>query len=434
MRILVVNAGSSSLKLRVLEGAADTVTGSADLPVLQGAADLAALKDALESAGPVDAVGHRVVHGGTMFSAPVVVDASVRKRLASLTDLAPLHQPKSLAALDAVTTVLGPVPAVACFDTAFHASIPDAGATYALPAEWRQRWALRKYGFHGLSHSYVSRRAVSLLGLGPGSRVVTCHLGAGASLCAVLDGRSVDTTMGFTPLDGLVMATRSGSVDPGLVLWLESHAGMPPAEVADTLENRSGLFGLAGTADMREALARASAGDARAVLARDVYLHRLRGLVATMAAALGGLDALVFTGGVGENSAEIRSRAMDGLGFLGVEVDEAANSGAAADDREIGAAGAAARTLVIAAREDLEIAAQVRSVLKDRGYLSPIRVAMTRGEPSWASLRTGAVRVGVCCLLRAVSSAARRGGCFMIAKVFTPSRILAANPKRCTCD
>jgi acetate kinase len=262
-----------------------------------------------------------------------------------------------------VSSVLPGVPAVACFDTAFHATIPVAAATYALPTEWRQRWTLRKYGFHGLSHAYVSRRSVDLLGRDlAGSRIVSCHLGAGASLCAVLDGRSVDTTMGFTPLDGLVMATRSGSVDPGLVLWLEQHAGMPPSELAATLEYRSGLLGLAGTADMREILSRAAAGDERAVLARDVYLHRLVGYVASMAAALGGVDVLVFTGGVGENSPEIRGRAMDGLGFLGVRGDAALND-AGDGDREIGAPEAPARSLVISAREDLEIARQVRGVL-----------------------------------------------------------------------
>ena len=261
----------------------------------------------------------------------MLVTAEVRRRLESLTDLAPLHQPKSLAALDAVTAVLPDTPAVACFDTAFHATIPAAAATFALPAEWRARWTLRRYGFHGLSHAYVSRRAAELTGhTAPGApgglRVVTCHLGAGASLAAVHGGRSVDTTMGFTPLDGLVMATRSGSVDPGLVLWLEEHAGMPPRELAATLENRSGLTGLAGTGDMREVLSRAAAGDARAVLGRDVYLHRLRASIAAMAAAMDGLDVLVFTGGVGENSPEVRSRAAAGLGFLGVAVDESRNT------------------------------------------------------------------------------------------------------------
>jgi acetate kinase len=357
--VLVVNAGSSSLKLRMLS-ADDEVTGGADLTVTRGQADLAGLEDAIGSLGTVSAVGHRIVHGGDIFTGPVLIDARVRQQLGALVDLAPLHQPKSLAAVDAVQSLLPDVPAVACFDTAFHATIPDAAATFALPAEWRQRWTLRRYGFHGLSHAYVSRRAASFLGALP--RVVSCHLGAGASLAAVRDGRSVDTTMGFTPLDGLVMATRSGSVDPGLLLWLEEHVGTPPAELAATLEYRSGLYGLAGTGDMREVLSRAAAGDSRAALAREVYLHRLRALVASMAAAMDGLDALVFTGGVGENSAEIRSRAMAGLGFLGVREDAARNADGSGD-REIGADGAGVHALVIAAREDLEIARQARHVL-----------------------------------------------------------------------
>jgi acetate kinase len=358
--ILVVNAGSSSLKLRVL-GDADAALGSADLPAPRGDADVSALKDAIGSLGDIKAVGHRIVHGGDLFSGPVLIDPGVRQRLEALTDLAPLHQPKSLAALDAVQAVLPDLPAVACFDTAFHATIGAAAATYALPEQWRTRWTLRRYGFHGLSHAYASRRAAEMLGAAS-LRLVSCHLGAGASLAAVRDGRSVDTTMGFTPLDGLVMATRSGSVDPGLLMWLEEHAHMPPAELAATLEYRSGLAGLAGTADMREVLSRAAAGDARAELAREVYLHRLRGSIAAMAAAAGGLDALVFTGGVGENSAEIRSRAMAGLGFLGVREDASRNADGTGD-REIGSAGSPVRSLVIAAREDLEIARQVRTVL-----------------------------------------------------------------------
>jgi len=360
LRVLVVNAGSSSLKLRLL-GPGDRIVGSQDLPPPSGAADAGTLKDAISSLGEVDAVGHRIVHGGTLFRSPVVVDAGVRQRLEALTDLAPLHQPKSLAAFDAVQAALPDVPGVACFDTAFHATIPDHAATFALPAEWRERWTLRRYGFHGLSHAYVSRRAAEMTGA---SRIVSCHLGAGASLAAVLDGRSVDTTMGFTPLDGLVMATRSGSVDPGLVLWLQEHAGTPAAELAAALEHRSGLSGLAGTADMREVLARAADGDARCELAREVYLHRLRGYVASMAAAMGGLDALVFTGGVGENSPEIRWRAMEGLGFLGIRPD-ASRNGTGTGDREIGSPDARVRSLVISAREDLEIARQVRSVFAD---------------------------------------------------------------------
>lgn len=365
-RILVVNAGSSSLKLRVL-GPRDAVEGSADLPELRGSADAAELEEVIRGMGAVDAVGHRIVHGGTAFPGSVRVDARVVERIEALTDLAPLHQPKSLAALAAVSAVLPDVPAVACFDTAFHATLPAAAFTYALPPEWRRRWDLRRYGFHGLSHAYASRRAAELLGRTPvGLRVVTCHLGAGASLAAVLDGRSVDTTMGFTPLDGLVMATRSGSVDPGLVLWLADHAGMPPAELAATLGRRSGLLGLAGTADMREVLAAAAAGRPEARLALDVYVHRLRGAIAAMAASIGGLDVLVFTGGVGERAPAVRALAVRGLGFLGVELDVAANE-SGPEDREIGAPGCAVRVVVVAAREDLEIAREVRRVLAPEG-------------------------------------------------------------------
>jgi acetate kinase len=291
-----------------------------------------------------------------------LIDRSVDARLRALVDLAPLHQPKSLAALDAVNALRPRLPAVACFDTAFHATIPDAAATYAIPAEWRKRWSLRRYGFHGLSHAYASRRAAALLGRRlEDLRMVTCHLGAGASLAAVQGGYSVDTTMGFTPLDGLVMATRSGSIDPGLVLWLEQHVGTPPAELAAALEHRSGLLGLARTADMREVLAGAAAGRPDAVLALAVYEHRLRAGIAAMTAALGGLQVLVFTGGVGERAPDVREHAADGLAFLGVEVDRARNR--AQGDRDISTDRANVRTLVVEAREDLEIAHQVRQVL-----------------------------------------------------------------------
>jgi acetate kinase len=239
--------------------------------------------------------------------------------------------------------------------------MPAAASTYALPAEWRERWQIRRYGFHGLSHAYAARRVSELLGHVP-ARLVVCHLGAGASLAAIRDGRSVDTTMGFTPLEGLVMATRSGTVDPGLVLWLTEQAKIPPDELGDALEHRSGMTGLAGTADMREVQARDAQGDSAAGLALTVYLHRLRGLIASMAAALGGLDTLVFTAGVGENDADIRAGAADGLGFLGVAVDKGRNA-EARGDTDITAPGAAVQSFVVAAREDIEIARQVREVL-----------------------------------------------------------------------
>ncbi|HMK96952.1 MAG TPA: acetate/propionate family kinase, partial [Acidimicrobiales bacterium] len=351
MRVLIVNAGSSSVKLSVLDER-DELLASENVPAPGGQVDQEALEEVVDRSRPIDAVGHRVVHGGTEFTQPVLVDAAVSRRLEALTDLAPLHQPKSLQGLRAVSRVLPEVPAVACFDTAFHATIPAAASTYALPAPWRRRWELRRYGFHGLSHAYASRRVAEMMGSPPVPRLVTCHLGAGASLAAVRDGVSVDTTMGFTPLEGLVMATRSGSVDPGLLIWLEEHVGMPPAELASTLEHRSGLFGLTGTGDMRQVLAAEAAGEPDAILAMEVYLHRLRGAIAAMAAALGGLGTLVFTGGVGEHSAPVRARAAAGLGFLGVALDEDANASEAGGDRELTKAGAAARAFVIEARED----------------------------------------------------------------------------------
>jgi acetate kinase len=278
------------------------------------------------------------------------IDDAVRARLEELTELAPLHQPRALAAIDAIAAQLPDVPVAACFDTAFHATLPEAAATYALPPEWPRR----RFGFHGLSHAYAARRAAELLDREPAElRLVSCHLGAGASLAAIAGGRSVDTTMGFTPMDGLVMATRPGSVDPGLLLWLIQRRGVSPQDLERSLERRSGLTGLAGTGDMRELLER---DDADARLALDVYLHRLRAGIAAMAAAMGGLDALAFTGGVGEHAPAVRASAVDGLGFLGITVDPERNA-AARGDGSIGDG-----VVVITAREDLEIARSVREL------------------------------------------------------------------------
>lgn len=359
----MVNAGSSSVKLSLL-GGQDEALGGCELELTDGGLDQGELRDGLAQLDSPDAVGHRIVHGGTRFRDPVLVDAGVRAAIGELTELAPLHQPRALAALDAVSAELPGVPAVACFDTAFHATLPAAAATYALPREWRERFGLRRYGFHGLSHAWVARRATELLGgEGAAGRIVSCHLGAGASLCAIAGGRSVDTTMGFTPLEGIVMATRSGSVDPGLLLWLLDRGGISAAELGDSLERRSGLLGLSGSADMREVLERSRRGEEEARLALEVYLHRLRAAVAAMAASLDGLDVLVFTGGVGEHAPAVRELAAGGLGFLGVAIDAGLNRSAVAD-AEITTAGAAVRTLVIAAREDLEIAGGVRALLR----------------------------------------------------------------------
>jgi acetate kinase len=362
MRVLVVNAGSSSLKLSLLDDD-DQLAGAKELTAHGGQFDADEVARELDQldAGTADAVGHRVVHGGSEFTGPVRLDAAVRGQLDQLTDLAPLHQPKSLAGIDAVSQALPQLPAVACFDTAFHTTMPPAASTYALPEAWRRRWQIKRYGFHGLSHAYATRRVSQLTGRTP-PRLVVCHLGSGASLAAVRDGRSVDTTMGFTPLEGLVMGTRSGTVDPGLVLWLIQHEKISPDDLSAKLEHDSGLQGLAGTGDMRQVLQDADAGDERARLALEVYLHRLRGLAGSMAAALNGLDTLVFTGGVGEHAPDIRRWTVAGLSFLGVSVDAARNA-SAAGDTDITEPGAAVRTFVIAAREDLEIARQVREIL-----------------------------------------------------------------------
>jgi acetate kinase len=359
--VLVVNAGSSSLKLSVLGPDDETLAGRS-LPAADSWED--ALAEFLDEA-PADAAGHRVVHGGLEFSEAVRVDDRVEQELAALDDLAPLHNPPAVGMIRALRRLRPDLPAAACFDTTFHRTLPAAASTYALPAEWAQRWPLRRFGFHGLSHAYSSRRAAELTGSPPDSlRVVSAHLGAGASLAAVEGGRSVDTTMGFTPLEGLVMATRSGSIDPGLLLWVQRHGGIGPEEAEHALEHEAGLLGLSSrSGGVSELLAAAEGGDDAARLALDVYLHRIRAGIAAMAAAMGGLDLLVFTGGVGEGAPPIRAAAADGLSFLGIEIDPEANEASAAADREIGRPNAGARTFVVAAREDRQIAAEVRRVL-----------------------------------------------------------------------
>jgi acetate kinase len=339
VRVLTVNAGSSSLKLALV---ADGRRGAdEEVPVHEGEVDADGL--AAFAAAGFDASSHRLVHGGPRFTAATVVEDDVRAALGELVDLAPLHMRTALRALDAVRALDRERPAVACFDTSFHSSLPVAARTYAVPWEWIERWGLRRYGFHGLNHGYVARRAAELLGRPLAElRLVSCHLGAGASLCAIVGGRSVDTTMGFTPLDGLVMATRPGLLDPGMLIWLQRHARMTADELDDALEHGAGLAGLSGgSGDMRELLAAADGGDARARLAYDVYIHRLRGQIAAMVAAAGRIDALIFTAGVGEHSRRVRADATNGLVALG--------------DAEV---------LVIAAGEDLELAAQAEDVLR----------------------------------------------------------------------
>jgi len=358
--VLVVNAGSSSLKLRILDDD-DRVVASRDIDARDGHADA---RDLSTFVGEVefDAAGHRVVHGGHVFRESVVVTDDVMERLASIGSLAPLHNPPALAALKAVRDVAPDRPSIACFDTAFHATLPDRAAVYAVPWRWTEDWGIRRFGFHGLNHAYVARRVPELLGRDADElRIVSCHLGAGASLCAIAGGRSVDTTMGFTPLEGLVMATRSGTVDPGVLLWVLREKGLNAEEVERVLDHESGLLGLSGVAPgMREVVAAADRGDQRAGLALTVYVHRLRAGIAAMAAALDGVDAVAFTGGVGEGSPRVRSDACGGLGFLAVAIDETANDHSSDADVDLSAKAARVRTVVVHAREDLTIAAEVR--------------------------------------------------------------------------
>jgi acetate kinase len=362
--ILTVNAGSSSLKLNLLGPDDEVLATRAGSPGEDPAALREELRLTLAGSPPPDAAVHRVVHGGAAFDRATVVDAGVEAELDRLAELAPLHNPQAVRAMRALAELRPDLTNIVCFDTTFHADLPAAARTYALPAAWaRADLPLRRYGFHGLSHAYVSRRAAELLAAPVGNlRLVTAHLGSGASLAAVTGGRSVDTTMGFTPLEGLVMATRAGSVDPGLLLWVQRNLGIGAGEMERALDREAGLLGLAGTGDMREIVVAAGRGEERSALALDVYVHRLAASIAAMAAAMGGIDALVFTGGVGEGSTEVRERVCTATAFLGVELDRRRNLDGEADS-VLSPAGAVAAVVLVAAREDLEMARQARTVL-----------------------------------------------------------------------
>jgi acetate kinase len=334
--VLVVNAGSTSLKLSAVgtNEEAEAVESLADVPP------------------EIGAVGHRVVHDGGRFRGPVLIDDAVEAQLAALTELAPLHNGPAIAAIDDARRALPDVPHVAVFDTTFHATLPEQATTYALPPSLREDRGIRRYGFHGLSVRWAAERVRV-------GRLVVCHLGGGCSVTAVRDGRSADTTMGFTPLEGVPMATRPGSVDPGALLHLLRH-GISVEELERMLEHESGLLGLSGKSeDVREL--ESDPGPA-ARLALAVYTYRIAGAVAAMAVALDGLDALVFPAGVGEHSALVRARVCERLRFLGVELDEAANEGAV-PDLEIGSTESRVRVVVVRAREDVVVARDVRTLL-----------------------------------------------------------------------
>lgn len=334
-------------------------------PYSAGSAE-AGLRAAIEAVnlGPIVAIGHRVVHGGTRFAEPVAIDADVRAAIADVIPLAPLHNAPAMAVIDAVSRWFPGVPQAAVFDTAFHATLPPHAYTYAVPYAWSAAWGIRRFGFHGISHASCSQRVGTLLGRPLADlKIVSCHLGSGCSLAAIKGGFSIATTMGFTPLDGIVMATRPGAMDPGVLMWVLSERRIALDDLQSVLHHESGLRGIAGgSGDMREVQARRAAGDQRAALAFDVYIARLREGIAAMTAAMGGIDALAFTGGVGEHAAGVRAAACAGFSWIGIELDRDANHDAA-PDRVVSSPDSRVAVLVVRAREEAAIARATAQVV-----------------------------------------------------------------------
>ena len=389
MYILVCNTGSSSLKFSLFEAEDERLladggidwsttptrlvlhcTGQPEvreeLTLRHHADAIARILDALQAGpaaplqtlGDIQAVGHRVVHGGEQYTTAVQITPEVKRAIGALAELAPLHNPASLDGIHAVEQVLPEVPQVAVFDTAFHATLSEAARTYPVPQQWRREWGVRRYGFHGLSHAYCADRAAQMLGR-QDLRLIIAHLGNGASVSAVCHGLCVDTSMGFTPLEGLMMGTRSGTIDPGILVYLLRQKGMDADQLDHALNYDSGLLGVSGvSSDMRQLLA-AVPHHADARLAIGVYVHRIRQMVGAMAASLGGVDALVFTAGVGEHAAEIRAQVCENLGYLGLVLDHTANDGCQ-PDADVALPASSGRILVIATREDVTIVRETR--------------------------------------------------------------------------
>ena len=395
MRILVLNAGSSSQKSRLYEIESD-VSDLPPAPLWQADADwthhpgttdlkvatsggakkeeslptdersaviermLSTLwsgeTSVIDQLSAIDIVGHRVVHGGTEFEDSVFVTPQVKAAIRKTAALAPEHNPANLAGIEAIERLAPSMPQVAVFDTAFHRSMPGEVVVYPLPYDWFEKEGIRRYGFHGISHSYCSRRAAHILGKDLSSlRLITCHLGNGCSLAAIRGGRSIDTSMGFTPLEGVMMGSRSGSIDPGILFYLQREKGYTVDQLNTTLNKASGLKGIAGSGDMRQVLQKMRGGDTRARLAFDMFTHRLRSSIGAMLASLGGLDALVFTGGIGENAAEVRAAACEAFGFLHLKLDEQKNAQSPADV-DIATKDSHARVLIVQTQEDWAIA------------------------------------------------------------------------------
>ncbi len=377
MRVLVVNNGSSSYKLSVIELSQQQSSTPKVLAKDSGSLGYhepdAELHDILQSkirsllatldSDTIDAIGHRIVHGGELHKCAIVVNKQVEDDIESLSKFAPLHNPQGLSSIRACRAVFPKVPQVAVFDTAFHSTMPPVSYVYPIAKEWREGFGIRRFGFHGISHSYCAWRAAEIMNRDAESfNIVSCHLGSGCSLAAIAGGASLDTTMGFTPLEGLMMSTRSGSIDPGILLYLMRTEKQTPKEVEHALNTLSGFKGLCGTPDMVEARKRQRAGDADAKLAIDVFIRRVAQGVAAMAVSLGRVDAISFAGGIGENDKLTRSQVCDSLNFLGVEIDDELNDNAQGDC-SIATRKSKVGVLVIETREDLQIARECALVV-----------------------------------------------------------------------
>jgi len=370
MAILVFNAGSSTLKFGVFDeqtlecrasGAVEEMPTDRVFEHLLQNHSLSSLKE-------ITAVGHRVVHGGDRFRTPTLISRDVVTQIERLSPLCPLHNPPALRMLESARRALPGIAQVAVFDTAFFATLPAHRTIYPLPYEWNAEWGIRRFGFHGISHAYCAERAAEMLGRSPSSfGVIVCHLGSGCSAAAVQNGKPVATTMGFTPLEGLMMATRSGSIDPGIIFYLMREKGLTVDELEDALHHRSGLLGVSGVSgDVREVVKAAKDNDTRSQLALALYADSVRSAIGALAVHMDRLDAIVFTAGVGENSARIREDIGGGLRSLGVVLDPDKNA-SAQPDADIAAPNSSARLLVIHTREEEMIARAVQKELQTRG-------------------------------------------------------------------
>lgn len=399
LKILVVNAGSSSLKYQLIDmenesvlakgnceqiGTESTFTHKVPADETKNIKALpmemqdhaAALKIVLDtlvdgehgvigSVKEIDAVGHRVLHGGEKFSGSVLVDDNVEEAIKECFDLGPLHNPANLTGIKACQQIMPDVPQVAVFDTGFHQTMPDYAYMYALPYEYYEKYGIRRYGFHGTSHRFVSKKCNELLGNPEHSKIVTCHLGNGSSISAVVDGKCFDTTMGVTPLEGIMMGTRCGSIDPAIVPIIMKKEGLSPDEMDTVMNKKSGMLGLCGTSDNRTIEARAKEGDERAKLIESMLCHQLTKYIGGFAAAMGGVDAIVFTGGIGENNPQYRDRVCDQLKFMGVEIDYDINDKLRrGPEGEISTPNSKVKVYVICTNEELMIARDTKEIVE----------------------------------------------------------------------